>query len=910
MSRSDGKSGATTRRSSVWVRIAGGLAALFVVLVIALGAVMVLFPKTAVFAPLRAAIVGQVLSVVLDAPVVVDGPVDFEFGQTVLVTGSGLRVDRPEGIGTQEVGADEADRLEQGEVGLDLQALLGGRLELTVLKLKGLSLAENSRLFRVETEEGAGQSIERRWLGFLPYIIRLSRRAEVEISDATYRYNNEKTGWVFDIVLDEFANKDSTTDGATTLSASGSVNGTAVSIAGKIRSAADGGRRLGDAFTLTVSSVGADIRMRSVVPDDPAPELRVMAVDMQVASIGDTLDAVRVARVIEGTAALKGNIRSTRGTPSLRGLDATVTLENGPVIKASGGIADIAARSGFDLVVDADWPPGAAEISEDEGLLTFDVYNITARLNGDLSDLAMTDGWITTNLFSEAIPRLGPISAEAIRREDDGRLAVEGLRVLAGPEDARTFDLTGRIGDLLQLSDFRLAGDVSIPTAAVLEFAGGNGALGKLTGKFAVSDASGGAGIDTFTASITGSDLVSADLNFRADQSQATRTATFDLAFNVPDYAKLATALTIAPEPVGAIDFKGKLSVSPQSGDLDGRLSFGGTVVTGDLALKDEGHRPLITGKVSTPELDLADLRNLVSVGRGIGELRDKAEASKAGNVPETHRPPQQVFGPRLDVEVSAARIEGGGESVSSVTGRFGYDAGLATAKSVSLKFQKGLFNFDGQMHMREQHRPFSVKGRMQNWPIGDALKEMGIDLPVTGILAAQFNVSSSGTSAHEAIRAARGDLYLRILDGSIGNRMLDLSGLVLPSWLVAESARTGVSRIDCFNAKLDFNPGLAILDKAVVETDDVIVTATGRIDFKADTIDIEATPKARRPNLIPIVSPFAIRGPLSAPKVVVKGGVAGRAVAETLALPFNTLGTLLGVDKSGPKPREVSSEC
>ena len=125
-----------------------------------------------------------------------------------------------------------------------------------------------------------------------------------------------------------------------------------------------------------------------------------------------------------------------------------------------------------------------------------------------------------------------------------------------------------------------------------------------------------------------------------------------------------------------------------------------------------------------------------------------------------------------------------------------------------------------------------------------------------------------------------------------------------------APSAKTGESRIECFSAKLAFKPGLATLQSAAVETDEVIVKATGMIDFKKDTIDIEATPKALKPNLIPIVSPFAIRGPLSAPKVEIKGGVAGRAVAETLALPFNTLGTLLGVDKSGPKPRGPSNDC
>lgn len=896
----------TPRGRAAWLKGTLWLAGILTGIALALGALVVVLPTAAMFAPLRTAIAEQALAAVFATPVEIDGPVGFVLGPTVYVTGSDIRFLRP-------AGADDPDRIEQGEVGFDLQPLVAGRFQLTTLKLKGVTLAQNSKLVVVDTTAEQDDAIEQRLIGVLPSIIRLAGRADVDVSDVTYTYNNEKTGWVFDVSLAEFVNTRSA--GSTTIKVNGQVNGTPVSIAGEIHTLPDGAVVSGEGFALTISSPGADIELRSVVPDDPDPVLRQILVSADVAAIGDVLDSFKIARTVEGTATVKTTIRSASGVASMRDLDANIVIDSGPTYKVTGTVSDLSARKGLDISIDATWEPdvapGSAGGSQDEGLLSFELYEVNARLVGDLNALKMQDGWINTNLFSDAIPSLGPISATAVRRDAKGRIAVDGLRVLAGPADARTLDLTGQIGDLLQLADFQLQGDVSIPMATVLGIATSDAPLGQLSGKFAVSDAAGAAGIDTFKASISGSTLLEADLELKADQSHETQSASFNLTLDVPDYAKLATALALTPEAIGALKFKGSLSVQPQGGDIDGELSFGKTVVTGDLTLKAEGNRPLISGKIATPLLVLADARRMFQAGRGFAQLRKSAidAAASAAAAASGPIPRRVAIQPKLDFEVSAARIDAAGSDVSGLTGRFGFDDGTATAQSVNLKFRRGAFNFDGHMNLRDKSRPFSVKGRMDNWPIGDVFKALAIDLPVEGVLRASFDVASTGTNVPAAIGAARGRTDMRITNGSIGNRLLDLTGLDLPSWLIAPSAKSGVSRLECFDAKITFDPGQAVVRSAVAQTDDVVVTASGRIDFKADTINIEAVPRALRPNLVPIVSPFEITGKLSAPKVVLKGGVVGRGVAETLALPLNTLGALLGVDKATPESEAQAAE-
>ncbi|MEJ8573639.1 AsmA-like C-terminal region-containing protein [Microbaculum marinum] len=898
-----------TRKRPVWARLLAGLLGVLVVVVVAAAALVVLFPKAGIFSPMRAALMERVLSSAFGQTVVIDGPVTFELGRVFRATGSDIRVLRSDDAGDQADG-QEVDRLDHGSVGLLTSALLAGRVDLEELTLDGVHLAENSTLFRVDVEGGVHMPVEARMIGVVPWIVYLSREADVQVTDVHYVYSNQTSGWLFDVVLDELSNTRNPANDAATLTSSGTINGKTITIDNDFVPADGEGP---DRFAMTVTTPGAVVRLTGFAPETPEPTVKSMAMRTEVSSVGDVLELFELQRTFEGTGTLSADVAGDSGLPALENIVAEVRVDSGLDVRVTGRVDDLANRKGFDITAAANWPPGGAEISEDEGLLSFAIYQITARLAGDLGALAMTDGWITTNLFSSAIPQFGPISAADVRREDNGRIAVVGLNVLAGPPEDRTLDLSGQIGDLLRFAEFELKGNVSVPVAALLDLQTDAESLGRLAGEFAVSDAGGEAGIDTFNASITGSQLVSADVALKADQSQSVHNAAFNVNLNVPDYAQLASALSVREVPIGAIAFKGALAVASDSGSFNGQLSFGSTVLTEDLVLKTEGARPVITGTVSSPDLIMADLSRLVEVGTDLGRLRAQAVAARAdrdGRTAEVTGTGKALLNPRIDVEVNAGRVDSGGDSASGVSGRFGFDDGLATAQGVKLKYRSGLFDFDGRMHVREAGRPFEVDGRMSNWPIGEVLKDLDVDLPLSGSLAASFKIASSGDTVHEAVRAANGDLNLHIRRGSIGNRMLDFSGLVLPSWLTAESAKTGVSRIECFDARLAFSPGVAVVNSAVVETDDVIVTASGRIDFKADTIDIQATPRALHPNLIPIVSPFSIEGKLSDPKVEVKGGMVGRAAAEALALPFNALGTLLGVDKADPKSEQKEVSC
>jgi uncharacterized protein involved in outer membrane biogenesis len=119
------------------VRIVSGL----IGVAIAAGAAVLLIATAGFLAPWRAEAIEWLLEARLGAPVEIEGPVDFQFGSTLLVTGSKIRVERPEGSQ-----AGQSDTIEEGGFGLRMKSLLRGQFDLSRLTLKGVALAENSSL--------------------------------------------------------------------------------------------------------------------------------------------------------------------------------------------------------------------------------------------------------------------------------------------------------------------------------------------------------------------------------------------------------------------------------------------------------------------------------------------------------------------------------------------------------------------------------------------------------------------------------------------------------------------------------------------------------------------------------------------------------------------------------------------
>jgi uncharacterized protein involved in outer membrane biogenesis len=138
------------------------------------------------------------------------------------------------------------------------------------------------------------------------------------------------------------------------------------------------------------------------------------------------------------------------------------------------------------------------------------------------------------------------------------------------------------------------------------------------------------------------------------------------------------------------------------------------------------------------------------------------------------------------------------------------------------------------------------------------------------------------------------GTVALSMGEGRIGSRLIDLTGQNLVGWLF--SAGTG-TRLRCAAARLGFNAGDGRVEGLILKTENVQLLGAGTVDLRGQTLDLTFDPKPARGGVLQTSTPFRVHGDLASPTIDLRsaGGLAGRAIVETLTLPLNVLGAIFG---------------
>jgi hypothetical protein len=138
------------------------------------------------------------------------------------------------------------------------------------------------------------------------------------------------------------------------------------------------------------------------------------------------------------------------------------------------------------------------------------------------------------------------------------------------------------------------------------------------------------------------------------------------------------------------------------------------------------------------------------------------------------------------------------------------------------------------------------------------------------------------------------GSLSITLRNGWLGTSLLDLAGLTLPAWLLRRVPGGNQADLVCAVAPFTFDRGKATSRGFVLETHDVQVVGVGYIDFRQSEVNLRFKPQALHQQFFKIAQPFAVRGPLSHPRLSLTGSPVAGAVTEVLAFPFNLLETII----------------
>lgn len=868
-------------------RLIKTLFAIVVLTVIAVAAIL----ELEMFNSVRESIATDLLSDIVGEEITVDGHVDVALGPTVKIDLKGVAMSGRTTAGGEDVSP--------GEVSFTfpvVPALFGD------VRIGGLTLSNVHIVIDKGAGDGESDPLRRQMADFVAEVTTSPLLGKLIVEDLKIEWVNDPNGWNALLVIDKATSSATDKkDDVYQLELTGSLNGQPLSLTGYAPDLnAAGGD---DNIDLTFKGRGHSSRLHGrLTAGDGAPEF-TGALESDTPSIGEFLEGLSLARVLEGTA--KGRMKLSGPFDQLAATDLTLDVvgAKGGTLKLEGSVGDYWGLDNVDLKFDAKLRPAAEKASDSR--LDFTPRAVSGHASGAWKDLTVDNVLIETNLAALTLTQVGPISIGKIRRSPDGLLQLLDVKLVEGDAKDPVLDVTGKIDNALLMSDWTFTGKFNFPMAGVLTGNPKAGDVGRLRGEIAASDHDGAATLDDLKAHVDGTKLIKLALS----RGKSDKKNVLQVGLDIPDVAALGSALGGKPELGGRIGFDGALGQSEDEVTLNGTADLGESSMNLNLKTVVKDGSPHLSGSVRSKDFHLS------SIPLG-GQIRRVLRDRKVDSVKLREGARK---GARVSLDIAADSVEGATEKAGALKAHLDYRPSHLALSKVVLAYLGGTISGAVEADLTEDTPKLKLGGKVRALNLDLLAKRLGREIGASGPLDVDIDVSANGDKIGPFLDSMTGKVNLAIFGGRLASDVIDLAGENIIGWAFSRS-NNGAPLV-CFVADFAFKDGVGVGNPVVLETGKVQVAGAGKLDLKAKTLNFVVNPTPLKNDLSGDIGPVSINGPIASPKVkLTDGAVAGKVLGDTVGLPLQIIGSILGgvakgAGVSGPaapahKPCEVIAKA
>ena len=811
------------------------------------------------------------LSEAIDVPVEIKGPVEIGFSLEPEVTVQDIVAVE------SRLPSDMTDlSVKSVAVEIPLLPLLTGHVDLNGLKIDGLEVAINIPPGRDTEYEGVAAIA-----GFVGNVVHSAVSSNFELENTSFNLTDQESGFTLRYGFDAVVSK-AKADGSIRVDAKGDLNDEPWQFAGDVKPRGADNKRT---FDFTIEHAGVSAAFAGDYAFGSVGDVVDFKLTASSPSLEKILTIYEIKGELDGTGDLSAQISGPLEALKLSDLMFKLSFASGDVYTLSGGIDDLTAGTGLNLGLDGKIKPRETPDDQVWPFLRVGIAGFSGKLKGSHDRVVVRDLSIDTTAIDTTLSTLGPITAERLYKDKEGRLGIYDLVVLAGDAEHPGLRITGDVKDVIDFKGVDLKGVIDIPTAEFLDLAVKKevAGLGHFSGDFAVSDADGSLGLEALTAKVTDSKLLALSLNLSFDDVKAGDDFKLATQLDIPSFEALAAALGSTVADVGQVKFDGTVSGGKNRLDLTGTALAGDTTIKGVLSGVVTDGKPSLSGSLSSPLLHLADMEKLHAVGTTYLQKIDDKDLDVVDYSDMWNDLP-------VDVEIDVAKIAGGGTDASNIKGQVTYLAGVVGLDPLALTYLGGRATASGKIDTAKKPTSFALKGNVDSLAIGTILKEMKVNFPVRGTLFVDYDLTGAGDSVAEIPRTLGGSVSSSLRDGWVGTDLINLTGMSIPAWLLSRGHDGGGAELVCVVAPFAFNEGRGTTRGLVFETREVQIAGVGYVNLRRETIDLRFKPQPLRQELIKVTQPFAIQGNLYHPTLHLEGAPVLNALAGSLAFPFNAL--------------------
>ena len=307
-------------------------------------------------------------------------------------------------------------------------------------------------------------------------------------------------------------------------------------------------------------------------------------------------------------------------------------------------------------------------------------------------------------------------------------------------------------------------------------------------------------------------------------------------------------------------------------------VKFGESDVRGTLATVQSHERSTVEGELNSESLRLSDI--------GARAAGRSAESSEATGLRFSQTPFRLSGMQRTDalVRFHLRALGLGRQSLRSMTGVLSIDHGVLSINLSRASLGDGTLSGTARFDATREVPRGQVNLSVTDLPLEQFKGKSSGEPPFLGSLSGRVRLNGEGKSPHELAATANGTITAVVPHGAMRASIADLVGLDVTAALGAAVKDQKETAVRCGVASFDAHDGLVTTRIFVLDTDKVLITATGDVHMDSETLDLSLHGRPKRAGLA-LRSAMSIEGTLAHPQFRLAGHGALAQTGAAVAL-------------------------
>lgn len=229
-----------------------------------------------------------------------------------------------------------------------------------------------------------------------------------------------------------------------------------------------------------------------------------------------------------------------------------------------------------------------------------------------------------------------------------------------------------------------------------------------------------------------------------------------------------------------------------------------------------------------------------------------------------------------------------------------------------SLRYQDATLKTSAAIDANINHYTYNLY--TEGFDLGRLLNELDLSSALQGKVDAEVILVSNGTSNKQIASNANGKITAVMTEGSLTDAPIDLLASNLLVELMPGRPKKEKTKIECLFVQLSGNDGIFKSDAAMLNTENIVMTANGMVDLTQESLNFALIPKPKDIELFTLDANIRVKGDITQPtysldkgslfKKLLKSAATIALGPAALAVPFSSM----GADKQAKCFDEVAS--